>query len=212
MKIVSMPTIRGSRVSRDGGKRIGQFTLDNETISMLGEDSVGVFIGSSPKLRRLAKILISLDEGGGEGIIVVVPITREIASDLKGHLEDPDDPFPESVSAPKWWRSNRVAFAIPEALSTLKSNIRKMGEKVSAIFIVDPNCSLHQGNGFRSGSYSDQPKHIHKFRDAFECGSWRPPIAFFVNKPAISCNTRLLLGPYGLEALWFVDGALIRAA
>ena len=145
-------------------------------------------------------------------MVVVVPSGRSLASDIKAHFEDPDDPSPDTSPAPDFWSSKRVAFAVPEGLADLEAELRARNEKVAALLVVDPYCVIHKHTGFQRRGFHishDRPQMVCDFRSAFGNEDWRPPLLFFADKPAVAYNTRLMLGPYALEALWFVEGRLV---
>ena len=71
-KLVPVSILKGTRISREEEKSLGAFSLDGETVRTLGEESVGVFVGSSPSRRRLARLLNTLDEREDGGVVVVV--------------------------------------------------------------------------------------------------------------------------------------------
>ena len=61
-KLVPVSILNGTRISREEEKSLGAFSLDGETVRTLGEESVGVFVGSSPSRRRLPAVW--WNEGG----------------------------------------------------------------------------------------------------------------------------------------------------
>lgn len=201
------PPIRCRRIIRDTERALGDFRLDGESAYQLGASNIGLLAGGSSETRHLVTKLRELSLCDLPGQIVIAFSTNSLADTYFETLTEDDSPSSREDS----WTFGSVTFSTPEKLRTI-GKPQLGGRPVLAIGLVDPPCILYKarGDARRGFAFNDRPQHIAKFRAAHEIGDWRPPFFLFTEQPAKSLNTNQMLGPFSLEAWWFLDGREIR--
>ena len=218
MKINSEPSLsqmfcnvplRAARVTRLDDRYLGCFNLDAETARSCGEENIGLFIGGCTSIANIVMRFRSLDQSVSAGTWIVVIATRTLAAVVyKEWLDSEDVWYVDPADVPESWEGNRVRFCTVEALPKLQ-----LDSTVAGIFVLDPQCIIHHGRGFDSGSFSvqhDRPQIIVDFRFNHSVGDWAPPLIFISKKPAKSVRTLDMQRTYCLEAFHYLDGTAWR--
>jgi hypothetical protein len=108
------------------------------------------------------------------------------------------------------WRSRRVWFAPPEALSRLLPSARNDPAGVAGVIVLDPPCLMYKARGGAKGwgnTYrNDRPQYVVNFRAALDVGGWQPPFLLLTTKPAKSVSTIEVARAFCLNQFRFIEG------
>lgn len=200
-------SIRGRRIIRDTERSLGDLHLDGETARELGTNNIGVFVGGCREIRLLIEPIRQLSISGHPGQFVVVVSDDSIADRIYHELSQGNG----SKRRPNAWTTGCVTLTTPEGLRTIDTK-QLDGRDVAGVLLVDPLCIVYKARGGFNGRFrgNDRPQHIARFRARHAVEGWQPPLFLLTECRAISTNTALMLGPFSLEAWWFVEGITFR--
>lgn len=208
-KLYPRSLIRGKRIRRDLGTQFGEFQLDANTAKILSFDNVGVLVHKCGKLERICQKLQQLDRSLGAGIVVAVfdrADTLRCAYGLWHEHEEDIQNLPKKI--PLHWRSNKVMLATPESLKQSLQDIQQQQLSVSAMLILDWECTIHKARGHAT-MQNDRPQHIVDFRAAVSQRGWSPPFFIMIDRAASSVDVESLSIAFALEAFWYIDGTTL---
>lgn len=200
-------SIRGRRIVRDTEKYVGEVRLDGETAQELGASNIGVFVGGCREVRQLIDMVRQLSVSGHPGQFIVVVSENALADKFFRELSQ----IPLPKRRPNVWTTGCVSLTTPENLKAVNEE-HLGGKPVAGVLLVDPSCIVYRARGGDCSrfQFNDRPQHIARFRARHAVDGWQPPFFLLTERLAISTNSAQMLGPYSLEAWWFVDGITLR--
>ncbi len=188
--------IRGQLITRLEEHSLGLAVLDAATADEMGREQLGWFIGNHPGLTRAAEQFGNLDANPEGGVWVVVPHSRDLASELFANWPHADHVTERPTTANSAWRSRKVWVAVPEDLKQLLPLARALAPGIAGVILLDPLCIVYKA---RAGTDSwgkvhrnDRPQHVVNFRAALDADGWQPPVLLLTTKPAKSVNTEVV--------------------
>lgn len=199
--------IRGQRIIRDTERSLGNLHLDSKTAQELGTSNIGVFVGGCRQSRLLIDPIRQLSTSGHPGQFIVAFSENQLADKFYHELRQDRG----RKQRPDFWTNGCVTLTTPEKLRLIR-NDQFEDRPVACVILIDPPCITYQARGGHESRYrfNDRPQHIARFRARHSIAGWQPPFFLLTESPAISRNTALMLGPYSLEAWWFVEGITMR--
>jgi hypothetical protein len=200
-------SIRGRRIVRDTERYVGEVSLDAVTAQELGTSNIGVFVGGCREIRYLIDVVRQLSVSGHPGQFIVVVSENVLTDRFYRELSQIQAP----KRRPNVWTTGCVTLTTPESLKAVDTE-HLGGKAVAGVLLVDPSCIVYRAHGGYGSrfQFNDRPQHIARFRARHAVDGWQPPFFLLTERPAISTNSAQMLGPYYLEAWWFVDGITLR--
>lgn len=201
--------VRGRLITRLEEQPLGWAVLDAATADDLGREHLGWFVGGHPGLTRAVEQFGRLDENSEGGVWVVVPTSRNLASELFARWPHTEYVAERPGCDNSVWRSRKVWVAIPEDLKQLLPlGLLKSG--LAGVIILDPECLMYRTRGGtdpRGNVHrNDRPQHVVNFRAAFDADGWQPPLLLLTTRPAKAINTDVVARAYCLNAFRFIAG------
>lgn len=204
--------IRGRRISRMEEQTLCWIVLDAVAADEMGREHVGWFVGNhSDSVTRTVEKFGRLDANPDGGVWIVVPHSRELASELFACWPYPEHVVGQPSGDNSAWRSRKVWFAIPEDLKHLLPLVRASSPGLAGVILLDPPCMLHLNRGGTDATgklhRNDRPQHVVNFRAAFNSDEWQPPLLLVTTRPAKAIDTQVVARAYCLNSFRFVDGS-----
>ena len=201
--------IRGARIARLGERYIGPAASDATTCRALGEDQVGWFIGGVPTYDRMIELVRRVDGAQVGGRWIIVPATSFLA-DVAHCIWMEGSQLSKRKASCTMWHGDCVTFCVPERLCELLTTNHGV---IAGIILLDPNCIVHRGRSFGSGTYRvvhDRPQFVVNFKARLAIGRWSPPLMIMSIHKAAAVATDTVARIYGLDAMHFIEGASLR--
>lgn len=202
--------VRGRLVTRFPEKSLGWTVLDAATADEMGREQIGWFVGNHPGPKLAAEQFACLDTHSEGGVWVVVPHSRDSASELFERWPRSDHLTGRPTSNNSMWRSRKVWVAIPEDLKQLLPLARGITPGLAGVILLDPACTMYKARGgidlWGNLHRNDRPQHVVNFRAALDVDGWQPPLFLLTSKPAKAVNTQVVARAFCLNAFRFVAG------
>ena len=213
--------LRGTRIERSEGRRIGELLLDASTLRRLNSDSAGVIATQCEGPAVLVPMLKQLaadDRGDAAAMLAVATCGKQDAAEIyHSWASSPQascvtDPGLHAEAPSGGWVSGRLL------LGTIETVCRRIarGEvqrPVAALLIVDPMNYVCTSTGFVRGQFTvdhDRTEVVERARSYLESRGWRPPVVVLTHKEPRAISPAHVRAGFRLNALWLVDGRSLR--
>ena len=195
----------GRRISRMSEKRIETFEFNSQSLTELGSDNIGLLIAGKADKERPIELVRELSEQEVNGNFVVATSSNKLADWCYRDLAGANAKF----KRPDVYKHGCITLTTPEKISKVSFS---EATKVLGLILLDPAGVVHKarGDSIKGWANNDRPQKLAKFRFKHRKDGWQPPMILVSLNQAKSMNTSQMLGPYSLEAWWFVDLATLR--
>ena len=213
------PTLEANRMfsvdrdSRQGDKFLGRLQLDQETLSALRSDRIGLLFEKFLKLETMLGRLVQLVQQNSFGRIVVVYPSKESGAYVYSMLTEMGYVIPYKKN-PSTWSLGSLLFTSIEALPRIREceDVASDAMGFSMIILLDPTCMVYKARSMYlgNGSCHDRPQLIVNALNDLATDGNEPLFVIMTCRTAVSLDTDKLARTYARETWWFCDGPTMR--